>query len=164
LVNAEATTVAFPFEHAKGRQAAGDVMQLRPLRTGLTAGQVDVILAHPDHLFELSPEAVEPPYLRSRQCQAVRGKVLGAVSDHQDFEAAWEPAGSCPVGMAPKGTDGVTVEATVLLQAAAKVPAIVPKALQQGSRRVPRVDEDIVGATAQSMASITQPLQGQGIL
>ena len=29
--------MAFPFQHTEGGQAAGDVMQLRPLRAGLTA-------------------------------------------------------------------------------------------------------------------------------
>jgi hypothetical protein len=155
--------MAFPFEHTKGGKAAGEMMERRPLRAGLTAGQAAVILAHPAHLFDLSPEAVEPPDLRRRQGQAVRGIVLGAVSDPQDLYPACEPAGGGPIGMAPIGTDGVTVDATVLLQAADKGPARVAKALQPGSRRLPGVEADGVGATAQAMACLTQPLQGQGL-
>jgi hypothetical protein len=45
--------MAFPFEHTKRGQAAGDVMQLRPLRTGLTAAQAELILTHPEPLFDV---------------------------------------------------------------------------------------------------------------
>ena len=77
--------MAFPFQHTKRRQAAGDGMQLRPLRAGLTAALAALILTHFEHCFDLRPDAIEPAYLCSRQCQAVGRIVLGAVSDDQDF-------------------------------------------------------------------------------
>ena len=77
--------MSFPFEHTKSDEAAGDMMQLRPLRACLTAGQAELILAHSNDFFYLGPEAIEPPDLRSRQHQTVGGIVLGAVPDDQDF-------------------------------------------------------------------------------
>jgi hypothetical protein len=66
--------------------------------------------------------------------------------------------------MAPIGTDGATVEAPVLLQAADKVPPVVTKPFQQSPGGIPRVEKDVGGATAQSVAGITEQLQGQGVL
>ena len=76
--------MAFPFQHTKCGQTASDVMQLRPFRAGLTAAQAKLILTHLDHFFDLRPDAIEPAHLGRRQCQAVGGRVLGAVSDDQD--------------------------------------------------------------------------------
>ena len=154
--------MAFPCEHTTRGQAAGEGMPLRPLRAGLTATQAAWPLTYPAHLFALGPDAGEPPALRSRPGQTVGGVVLGAVSDDQDFEVSWQPAGGAPIGRAPIRPNRGTVDATVLLQAADNVPAIVAQALQQGCRWISRVEEHIVGATAPSMASIAQPRQGQG--
>jgi DDE superfamily endonuclease len=58
LVNAETAIVSFPFQHTKGHEAAGHVMQLRPLRAGLTAGQAELVLAYPNDLLDLGTEAL----------------------------------------------------------------------------------------------------------
>lgn len=125
--------MAFPFQHTEGGQAAGDVMQLRPLRASLTAAEAELILTHFAHCFALRPDAIAPAPRCSRQCQAVGRLVLGAVSDDQDVYATCEPASGGPIGMATRGPDGVPVEASVLLQAADTGPAIVVNALQQGA-------------------------------
>ena len=65
--------MAFPFQHPAGGQAAGAVMQRRPLRAGLTAAQAALIPTHLDHLFALRPDAIAPAPLCSRPCQAVGG-------------------------------------------------------------------------------------------
>jgi hypothetical protein len=150
--------MAFPFSHAEGRQAAGDVRPLRPRRAGLTAAQAELLCTPRDDLFDLRPDAIEPAHLRRRQGQAVSGIGLGAVSDDHDCEAACEPASGGPRGVAPIRPDGVTVAAPVRRQAADNVPAIGAKALQQGSGRLPRVAEAGIGATAPAVARITQPL------
>jgi hypothetical protein len=106
--------MAFPCSPATCGQAAGDMLSRRPLRAGLTATQATWILAHPKPRFDRGPEAVEPPYLRSRQCQAVGGIGLGAVSDDQDFEATWEPSGGGPIRIKPRQSIKSYLDLTLL--------------------------------------------------
>ena len=63
----------FMLQHTKGSETAGHVMQLRPLRACLTAGQPELILADPDHFLDLGAERIQATDLRSRQRQAMGG-------------------------------------------------------------------------------------------
>jgi hypothetical protein len=45
LVDAQGPLMAFPRQHTKGGETVGDMVQLRPLRVGLTDGQPELILA-----------------------------------------------------------------------------------------------------------------------
>ena len=108
------------------------MMQLRPLRAGLTAGQVQLMLAPPAHLFNLGPDAIEPLYLCSRQGQAIGGVVLLAVSDNPYFEAPAEPANLDPVGVSPMLTPCVAIEAAVFLQTTDGISSIVAHSFEAG--------------------------------
>ena len=103
---------------------------------------------------------------RRRTSAAVRvrrfvASVLGAVSDDQDVQASCDPAGLCPIGMAPRGPERVTAEAAVLLEAADDRPPIVAHPLQEGVRGRPGINEPRLWAAAQMMAGLAEPLQGQ---
>ena len=78
--------MSFPLQHTKGDQTAGEMMQLSPLGARLTAGQTELIFAHPDDFLDLGTDAIQSTDLGSRQCQAIGRVVLGAVSDDQDFD------------------------------------------------------------------------------
>jgi site-specific DNA recombinase len=104
---------------------------------------------------------IQPADLGGRQCEAVGGIVLGAVSDDQDVQATSQPAGFRPIGGTPIGSEGLAIAAAMRLQAAHNVPSIIPKALQQGFRGVPGVEQHIRRAATPPMASVAEPLQGQ---
>ena len=67
MIETDPTIVTFALQHAKHDQAAHDVMPLRPLGTGLTAGQAQLIFANPDDFFNLRADMIEPTHLGSRQ-------------------------------------------------------------------------------------------------
>jgi signal transduction histidine kinase len=164
FVDTELALMSLPLQDTKGDQATGDVMQLRPLGACLTAGQAELVLTNPDDFLDLGPEAVEPPYLSRWQHEAVGGVILGAVSDDQDFQASGQPTAVRPIWVPSVGPKRLAIEPTVLLQAADKIPAIVPKPLQQGFGGIPGVKEHILRATAQTIASIAEQLQSKDIL
>jgi hypothetical protein len=83
--------MAFVLQHTKGHQTAGDMMQLDPLRAGLTAAQPELIFAHADNFLDLGAHPVQSADLGSWECQAIRGVILGAVSDDQDFHSPYQP-------------------------------------------------------------------------
>ena len=136
-------------QHTKGDQTAGQMMQLSPLGTRLTASQPELILAHTDDFLDLCPPPIDAADFGGRQGQTIRRIVLGAVSGDQDFQPTCEPAGLRPIGMAPIGPKGLAIEAAVLLETADAIPAIVPNPLQEGFRGIPGIEEAILRATAQ---------------
>ena len=73
FVDAKVPLMPFMLQHTKGRETAGHVMQLRPLRACLTAGQPELLLADPDHFLDLGAERIQATDLRSRQRQAMGG-------------------------------------------------------------------------------------------
>ena len=87
FIDAELPIMSFPLQHTKSHQATGHMMQLSPLRPGLTARQAELILADPDDFLNLRADTIYPPYLHRRQLQAIGGVVLLAVSDNQYSEA-----------------------------------------------------------------------------
>ena len=161
FVNAKLTILSLPLQHTKSDQRAGHVMPLRPLRTGLTAGAAQLILAHPDHGLDWGPDAIQTAHLGGCQCAAIRRLGLGAVSDDHDVQASCEPAGLCPLGMAPIGPERVAAEAAVLLEAADDRPPIVANPLQEGLRGIPGLKEHRLRAAAPMMAGLAEQLQGQ---
>jgi len=70
-------------QDTKRDQTAGKMMLLSPVGAGLTASQTELIRTHLHHFLALGADAIEPPYLRSGQRQAIGGKGFGAVSDDQ---------------------------------------------------------------------------------
>lgn len=116
FVDREASIMPFPLQDTKNDQTAGEVMHLSPLETRLTATQAELILTDSNDLLKLRPHPIEAAHLHGRQRQTVDGKVFGAVSDDQHFEAPSQPAGLRPVGMAPIGPQGLAVEPAVLLE------------------------------------------------
>jgi hypothetical protein len=138
-------------------------MQLRPLRTCLTAGEAQLIRAPPEPFFAWGPEAIESAHLGGWEGEASRRLVRGAVSDDPDVQASCEPASFCPIGLAPIGPERWTAEAAVLLQAADDRPPIVATPLQEGFRGIPGLKESRLRAAAQMMAGLAAPLQGQRI-
>jgi hypothetical protein len=107
------------------------MVPLRPLGTRLPAGQSELVFACTDDFFNLGGELEQTAHFGGRQCQAIGGVVLGAVSDDQDFPATRPPAGLRPVGMTPTGPPGLTVEPAVLLQPADEIPSIVANPFQE---------------------------------
>jgi hypothetical protein len=164
FVDRKVLIIPFPLQHTKGHQTAGQMMPLSTLRARLTARQPELIFADADDLLNLGPHAIQPPHLCSRQCQAIRGVVLGAVSDHQDLQATRQPATLRPIGVPAIGTHGLSVEPAVLLQAAYEIPPIVTNPLQQPSGGIPSIEQHKFGAAAQAMAGIAQQLQSQLVL
>jgi hypothetical protein len=75
----------FPLQHTEGDETTGDMMQLSPLRTRLTATEPEVILTRTDDFFNVRPHSLAATDLHGWQCQAIGGVILGAVSDVQDF-------------------------------------------------------------------------------
>jgi hypothetical protein len=67
------------------------MMELRPLGAGLTAGEGELIMAHPEHWLNLRAEAIPSMYLRGRQREAIGDVVLLAVSDNPHVEAPAQP-------------------------------------------------------------------------
>ena len=138
--------------------------QLRPLRAGLTAGEGELILAHPNDFVDWCADTRALSYLHRRQGQAIGGIVLLAVSDKPYFEASAQPAHLGPVGVSPMLTHRMTIEPALLLQATYKIPAIVPNALEERFRRVPCIKEHLLRATAHAIARITEQFQSQRVL
>ena len=154
----------FPLQDATGDQATHDMMELRPLGAGLTAGEGELILAHTAHFLALRAEAIQATDFRGRQRQAIGGVVLLAGSDHQHFEAPAPPAALGPVGVPPMLTDRLPIEPALLLQAAHDIPSIVAHPLQAGSRGIPRLQQDRVGVPMQAIASLAEELECEGVL
>jgi len=163
LIDGELPIMSLALQHTKGAQAAGDVMPLRPLRAGLTARQGQLIRAHPEHLFNLGPHALEPPYLRSQQRQAIGGVVLLAVSDTKHFEAPIQPAAVGPIGVPPMLPEGVPMEPAILFETADERPPIVANPLEEGSGGIPRVKKHTVRVAAQAIAGRAAPRAGEDI-
>jgi hypothetical protein len=156
--------MSLPLQHTKGRETARDMLELRPRGAGLTARQPELLLTRPHHFLNLGAGAIPATDLCSRQGEAIRGVVLGAVADDQDLQTTRQPAALCPIRVAPQGPQRLTIEAAMLLQATDKIPAIGPNPFQARLRRIPRVEEDGRGATAQVIAGIAEELQGQHVL
>src|SRR5262245_9064365 len=97
-------------------------------------------------------------HLGGCQGEAIRRIVLGAVSDDKDFQASCEPAGLCPIGMAPIGPERLTAEAAVVLEAADEIPPIVANPLQEGFRGIPGIKEHRLRAAAQMIAGLAEQL------
>jgi hypothetical protein len=153
--------MALPLQDPKDRETARDMMKLRPRGAGLTARQPEVILTCPNHFLTWGAEAIQATDLCSRQGEASRGEILGAVSDGQDSHTPRQPTALCPIRVAPKGPKRLTIEAAILRQATDNIPAIVPNPFQERFRRIPSGEEDVLGAPAQVMAGIAEGLPGQ---
>jgi hypothetical protein len=125
LVDREAAVMPFPLEDAKGDHTAGEVMDLRPLRAGLTAAQLEVSRTDSEHCFDLRPHAVVATALAGRQRQAIGGRVLGAVSDGQDLHTSRPPTALRPLRVAPIRTQCLTIEPAILPEATDDIPPIV---------------------------------------
>jgi hypothetical protein len=97
-----------------------------------TRWKVKLRLFHPDPFFTRGPDAREPPYLRSRQGQAMGAVVLLAVADNPDFEAPAQPANLGPVGVSPMRTPRVALKPAVFLQTTTELPSIVATSLEAG--------------------------------
>jgi hypothetical protein len=161
FVDGDASIMSFPLQHTKRDQTAGEMMELSPLGTRLTAIQPELILAHPAHFLDLRSPPIEAADFRGWQCQAIGRVVLGAVSDDQDLEPPAQPASRGPIRMTPIGPEGLAIEAAVLLETTDDIPAIVPNALQQGFRGIPGVKEDGLWVTAQAIPGRAEALEGQ---
>ena len=98
--------MSLPLQHTKGRETASHMMELCPRGAGLTACQPELILTNTDHLLDLGADTVQATDLCSRQGEAIGGKILGAVSDNQDFQAPSQLTGLRPIGMAPVSRSG----------------------------------------------------------
>jgi hypothetical protein len=158
LIHAEMPCLSLPLQYAKGHEAASDVMELRPRGARLTAGSAELIFANPDDFLHVSTEARQSAHRRSQQRQAIRRIVLGAISDDQDFEVACQPPTGYPVGLTAIRTNRLAVEPAVLLEPTDQIPPIIANPLQQGFRRIPRLKEDICGATVEAIAGRAQAL------
>jgi hypothetical protein len=120
FVDREASVMPFPFQNTIGDQTAGEMVQLSPLRTGLTAIPPELILAHTYDFLDLRAHPRELADLRGRQRQAIRRIVLGAVSDDQDLEPTAQPTRLRPIWVAPTGPERLAIEPAVLLEATQK--------------------------------------------
>jgi hypothetical protein len=156
--------MAFPLQDTKCHQIACDVVHLRPLGARLTATQAELILTDANNLFNVGARAIQATYLCGRQRQAVGGRVLLAVSDHQHFEPSAQPADLSPVGVPPMLTGRVAIKPAVFLQTANELPPVVPNPLQQRLRRIPGIKQPILRSTAQAITGLAEQLQGQRIL
>jgi hypothetical protein len=112
-------------------------MHLRRRRARLTATEPELILTGPNDFFNLRTHVIVATYLHGRQCQAIGGVVLGAVSDNQYFQATAQPADLGLVGMPPVVPHRVSIEAAILLQATHKIPPIVPNPFQEHFGGIP---------------------------
>ena len=77
-------------------------------------------------------DAIPLADLCRRQCEAIGGEILGAVSDNQDFQTPSQPASLGPVGMAPIGPKRLPIEPAILFETADKIPAVISNALEDG--------------------------------
>lgn len=59
FIDAKLPRMPFPLQNAEGDQTTGDVMQLGPLRAGLTAAKAEVPLTHPDDFLNLGAHPIE---------------------------------------------------------------------------------------------------------
>jgi hypothetical protein len=115
LIKAHLTTMSFPLQHAKSDEAAGHVMPLGALGSCLTAAQPELVLACTDYFLNVGAKGVQAAYFSGRQRQAIRGIVLGAVSDDQDLQPTGQQASRCPIGMPPIRPERLAIEPAVLL-------------------------------------------------
>src|SRR5919197_2219129 len=132
FVDAELAIMPLPLPHTKCDQAAGEMMLLSPFRARLTARQGQLIRADPEHFLDLGTPAIQAAHLHGRQRQAIGGRVLLAVSDHEHCEAAAQPTALSPVGVSPMVTHRVAIEPLILFDTAHEIPAIVANPLQEG--------------------------------
>jgi hypothetical protein len=102
----------------------------------VTARQAQLILASPDDVLDLHTDAIEAAHLGGRECQAIGGVVLRAVSDNEPFEAPAQPAALGPVGVPPILMECLPIEPAILLETADELPSIVPNPLEEGSSRL----------------------------
>jgi hypothetical protein len=73
LRDAEAAIMTCALSRTNCREAAEDVMPLRPFGACLTAGQPELILADTDHFRNLGAERIQATHLRGRKRQASGG-------------------------------------------------------------------------------------------
>lgn len=66
FVDRKAAVVAFPLQHTKCHQTAGEVMALSPRRAGLTATQAELILTDANDLFDMRPYPIQSAHLNGR--------------------------------------------------------------------------------------------------
>jgi hypothetical protein len=66
LVDTELLRMPFPLQDTTGDETAGHMMQLGPLRAGLTAREGQLIFADADDFFNLRADAIEAADLCSR--------------------------------------------------------------------------------------------------
>jgi hypothetical protein len=104
-----------PLQHAKTDKAAGHVVQLGARGACLTAAQPELVLTGTDDFLNLGAERVQAAYFSGRQCQAIRGIVLGAVSDDQDLQTTGQPAACGLIRVMPIDSEWLPVEAAILL-------------------------------------------------
>jgi len=90
--------------------------------------------------------------------------VLGAVSDHQDVQAACQPAACGPVRVASVVAHRVPIAPASLLEATHAIPPIVPNALAHRPRRIPGIKEPIRRAAAQAVTGNAAPRQRQRVV
>src|SRR5713101_2816928 len=139
-----------------GYETKDDMMLLgtklwpRSLRTGplvsyLTRLETQVALQHADHFLNLMTPFVVRPYLLGGQGQPVGGVVLTAVSHHKHLQTTGQPPHSMPVRLLEIAMQRLPLEAPIFLQLAHKVPAIIPDALEELFRRIPRIKQDKLG-------------------
>src|SRR5919198_1650133 len=164
FVEAELAIMPLPLQHTTGDQAAGEMLLLSPFRARLTARQGPLILADPEHFRDLGTPAIQAAHLRGRQRQAIGGRVLLAISDHEHCEAAAQPTALSPVGVSPMVTHRVAIEPPILFDTAHERPAIVANPLPEGCGGIPGIKAHGLRAAAQAMASIAEELQGARVL
>jgi hypothetical protein len=78
--------MTFPLQHTTGDYTTADMMPLGPLRAGLTATEAELLRADPHHFLNWGAHTVQAADLGGQSRQAMRGVVLFAVSDQQDWE------------------------------------------------------------------------------
>jgi hypothetical protein len=156
FVDAEVPIMSFPLQHTEGDEAAGHVMLLSPVRARLTACQAQRILAGPDDFLDLHTDGIETAHLGGRECQAIGGVVLLAVSGNEHSEAPAQPAALGPVGVPPILAGCLPIEPAILFETAHEIPSIVPNSFEEGSGGVPRIKEHKVRVAAQAIAGIAE--------
>src|SRR5919197_3307673 len=133
----------------------------RPPVARLTGPQAQLILQRFDDLLDLVANFVGLPDLVACQAQPVRRIVFAAVSHHNDSESPGQRADGMPVRVPAKGFQRLAREGPILLQLAHEIPAIIPDALEQRLRGIPRIEQDKAGLELEPVAGITQQLQRQ---
>jgi hypothetical protein len=113
LVNAQAALAAFPLQHIKCHEAAGDMMHLCPCRASLTPCQSERIVANTDDCFTLGAPPVQSTHLCGWPCEALHDAVRGAVADAQGFDRSCQPIVCRLIGMTPKGLEWLVIDPAI---------------------------------------------------